>query len=143
MLGLQLSVDSEFRARRTLLRRAVEAAPGDVSARMALSEHLHRAKRAAEALEQRWTASADEAGQSPPAVASRQRPSRPWPAGGGSRDPRGLASSQPRPESYLIRVVMPFGRSAGLMMQRRVSEGLRPPTPHEGTSGGAWPISRR
>ena len=51
MLGLQLSTDGELEMAEPLLRRAVQAAPADVSARIALTEHLHRAKRSTEALE--------------------------------------------------------------------------------------------
>ena len=52
MLGLQLSVDAKYQPAEALLRKAVAAAPGDPAARMALAEHLHRAKRAADALEE-------------------------------------------------------------------------------------------
>ncbi len=52
MLGLQLSLDSEFEIAEALLRKAVAAAPGDPAARMALAEHLQRAKRAGDALDE-------------------------------------------------------------------------------------------
>src|SRR4029434_7439014 len=44
-------VHSQFEVGESLLRRAVDAAPGDVAAIMALIEHLHREKRTTEALE--------------------------------------------------------------------------------------------
>jgi len=50
MLGLQLSTDNEFELADALLRKAVEFAPDDVAARMALSEHLQRSRHASEAL---------------------------------------------------------------------------------------------
>ena len=52
MLGLQLSLDSEFEIAEALLRKAVAAAPGDPAARMALAEHLQRARRAGDALDE-------------------------------------------------------------------------------------------
>ncbi len=52
MLGLQLSVESDFEVAESMLRKAVEAAPADVSARRALAEHLQRAKRSVQALEE-------------------------------------------------------------------------------------------
>ena len=52
MLGLHLSVGRQYRQAENLLLRATEAAPADVPARLALAEHLHRAKRPAEALKQ-------------------------------------------------------------------------------------------
>ncbi|HYD16266.1 MAG TPA: tetratricopeptide repeat protein, partial [Hyphomicrobium sp.] len=52
MLGIQLSLEAEYDVAETLLRKAVAAAPADPAARMALTEHLHRAKRAAEALQE-------------------------------------------------------------------------------------------
>lgn len=51
MLGLQLSVDNEFDMAEPLLRKAVESAPADPAARMALAEHLHRCRRLTEALQ--------------------------------------------------------------------------------------------
>ena len=50
MLGLQLSTDGEYELAGPVLRRAVEAGPSDLQARLALGEHLLRAKRATEAL---------------------------------------------------------------------------------------------
>ena len=50
MLGLQFSLDAEFEIAEALLRKAVAAGPSDPAARLALAEHLHRAKRAASAL---------------------------------------------------------------------------------------------
>ena len=52
MLGLQFSLDAEYDVAEALLRKAVAAAPGDPAARMALTEHLHRAKRPADALQE-------------------------------------------------------------------------------------------
>lgn len=52
MLGLQFSLEAEYAIAEALLRKAVSAAPGDPAARMALVEHLHRARRAADALEE-------------------------------------------------------------------------------------------
>ena len=52
MLGRQLSASRQYRDAEDLLVRATEAAPADVPARLALAEHLHRAKRPTEALEQ-------------------------------------------------------------------------------------------
>jgi tetratricopeptide (TPR) repeat protein len=51
MLGLQMSTGGEYDLAEQLLRRAVEASPSDLQARLALSEHLLRAKNAAGALE--------------------------------------------------------------------------------------------
>jgi len=50
MLGLQFSTENEYEIAESLLRKAVEVAPEDASARMSLSEHLHRSKRSVEAL---------------------------------------------------------------------------------------------
>ena len=50
MLGGQLSLQAEYDSAESFLRKAVGAAPGDLGARMALAEHLHRAGRMAEAL---------------------------------------------------------------------------------------------
>ena len=52
MLGQQLSKDSRYDQAEPLLRRATETAPSDLPARLAFAEHLHRARRPAEALEQ-------------------------------------------------------------------------------------------
>lgn len=52
MLGQQLSKDAKYDQAEPLLRRAVDAAPSDPPARLALAEHLHRARRPAEALDQ-------------------------------------------------------------------------------------------
>jgi tetratricopeptide (TPR) repeat protein len=52
MLGQQLSKDARYDQAEPLLRRAVDAAPSDLPARLALAEHLHRARRPAEALDQ-------------------------------------------------------------------------------------------
>ena len=52
MLGLQLSTDGEMELAESLLRKATEAAPSDVSARLALVEHLHRARHPQRALEE-------------------------------------------------------------------------------------------
>ena len=52
MLGRQLSAARQYRDAEELLVRATEAAPADVPARLALAEHLHRARRPTEALEQ-------------------------------------------------------------------------------------------
>ncbi len=52
MLGLQLSAGRQYRRAEELLVRATEAAPADAPARLALAEHLHRAKRPTEALAQ-------------------------------------------------------------------------------------------
>jgi tetratricopeptide (TPR) repeat protein len=50
MLGGQLSLEAEYESAESLLHRAMDAAPGDVAARMALAEHLHRAGRITKAL---------------------------------------------------------------------------------------------
>jgi len=104
MLGLQLSADSEYELAEPLLRKAVDAAPGDVSARMALAEHLLRAKRAPQALTEIEKLSA-EPSQSPGAQSLRANILRDL----GRQDEevailRSLAASQPRPETYLIRL---------------------------------------
>lgn len=52
MLGLQLSTDGEFEIAESLLRKATDSAPDDSSARLALAEHLQRARRPTEALAQ-------------------------------------------------------------------------------------------
>ena len=52
MLGLQKSTDGEYDEAEPLLRNAVHLAPSDPSARLALAEHLQRAKQAADAIEQ-------------------------------------------------------------------------------------------
>jgi tetratricopeptide (TPR) repeat protein len=52
MLGLQFSLETEYEIAEALLRKAVAAAPSDPAARMALTEHLHRAKRASHALDE-------------------------------------------------------------------------------------------
>jgi tetratricopeptide (TPR) repeat protein len=104
MLGLQLSADGEFELAQTMLRNAVEAAPADSSARMALAEHLQRAKRAPEALKEIDRLDAD-ARQSPGALSLRANILRDL----GRQEEevvilRTLADSQPRPDSFLIRL---------------------------------------
>ncbi len=52
LLGVQASRASEFEIAEDLLGRATRLAPGDVGARLALAEHLHRSRRSAQALEE-------------------------------------------------------------------------------------------
>ena len=104
MLGLQLSADQEFEVAEALLRKATDAAPADPAARMALAEHLHRARRAPEALEELGKLAAD-ASQSPGAMSLRANVLRDL----GRQEEevailKTLADSQPRPETYLIRL---------------------------------------
>jgi Flp pilus assembly protein TadD len=104
MLGLQLSADNEFELAESVLRKATESAPADPSARMALAEHLHRAKRSPEALEELERLGKD-ADQSPALLSLRASILRDL----GRQDEevailRKLAESQPRPETYLIRL---------------------------------------
>ena len=103
MLGLQLSVDNELEMAEPLLRRAVEAAPGDASARMALCEHLHRAKNSAEALEQLDRLPGD----SPSVAALSLRASILRDLGRQEEEVailKELAAGQPRPENYRVRL---------------------------------------
>jgi Flp pilus assembly protein TadD len=104
MLGLQLSADNEFELAESLLRKATEGAPADPSARTALAEHLHRAKRSPEALEELQRLG-KEAGQSPTVLSLRANILRDL----GRQEEevailRKLAASQPRPETFLIRL---------------------------------------
>ena len=104
MLGLQLSADGEYELAESLLRKAIDTAPGDPSARMALAEHLHRAQRWPEGLDQ-LERLGKEAGKSVGALSLRANILRDL----GRQDEevailRDLASSQPRPENYLIRL---------------------------------------
>jgi tetratricopeptide (TPR) repeat protein len=104
MLGLQLSADSEFELAGSLLRKAVETAPADPSARMALAEHLHRSKRATEALEELDKLGKD-ARQAAGALSLRASILRDL----GRQEEevailRDLAAREPRPENYLIRL---------------------------------------
>ena len=104
MLGLQLSADSEYELAESLLRKAVAAAPADTAARMALAEHLHRAKRAPDALDEIKKLGKD-ASQTPGALSLRANILRDL----GRQDEevailRSLAASEPRPETYLIRL---------------------------------------
>lgn len=133
MLGLQLSLDGEFEAAEPLLRKAVEAAPADVSARMALVEHLHRSRRATEALD--LLGGLGEPGQSPAAQSLRASILRDL----GRQEEEveileRLAASQPRPEGYRIRLGHAYrtlGRTDEAIAAYR---SVIAAAPHEGTS---------
>ena len=134
MLGLQLSADDEFELAEALLRKAVDSAPADPSARIALAEHLHRAKRGPEALDQ-----LDKVGQG-----SRQSPQ--WLSlrasilrDLGRQDEevailQKLAETEPRAENYLIRLGHAYrtlGRNADAVAAYRQ---VLAKVPFEGTS---------
>jgi tetratricopeptide (TPR) repeat protein len=134
MLGLQLSLDSEFEMAHSLLRKAVDAAPGDFSARLALIENLHRARRSTEALEL-----LDQLGEghraSPAALSLRANVLRDL----GRQDEeveilRGLAATQQRPEGLRIRLGHAYrtlGRTAEAIDSYR---SVLAEAPYEGTS---------
>jgi tetratricopeptide (TPR) repeat protein len=134
MLGLQLSTDGELEIAESLLRKATDSAPNDSSARMALAEHLQRARRPTDALAEldRLDASADES----PAMQSLRA--------GILRDLgrqeeevailRQLADSEPQPENYWIRqghAYRTLGRIDDAVAAYRQ---VLAKTPHEGTS---------
>ncbi len=103
MLGLQLSVDDTLDHAETLLRRAVDCAPADVSARMALAEHLHRVRRSAEALA--TLDGLDDAAQSPAGQSLRASILRDL----GRQEEEvaileQLIATQPRPENFRVRL---------------------------------------
>lgn len=133
MLGLQLSVDDEFSMAESLLRKAVESAPSDVSARLALSEHLHRVRRQAEALEVLdglGEATAGVAGQSLRASILRDL---------GRQEEEvaileQLAATQPRPENFRMRLghaLRTLGRTEDAIAAYRA---VIAEAPYEGTS---------
>ena len=104
MLGLQLSADDEYELAETLLRKATDSAPADAAARLALVEHLQKAKRSPEALKEIERLGED-AARSPAALTLRAGILRDL----GRQEEevailRLLADSQPRPEDYLIRL---------------------------------------
>jgi tetratricopeptide (TPR) repeat protein len=133
MLGLQLSTDNELEMAEPLLRKAVEAAPADMSARMALIEHLHRAKRATEALDM-----LDALGPSGHAPAARSLRANILRDLGRQEEEvailEELAATQPRSEGFRIRLGHAFrnlGRTENAIAAYRsvIAE-----TPYEGTS---------
>jgi len=134
MLGLQLSVEAEFEVAESLLRKAVDAAPGDVAARMALIEHLHRAKRTTEALELLDGLSGDSA-RTTAAMSLRANILRDL----GRQEEEveileKLAATSPRPESFRIRLGHAYrtlGRNADAVDAYRA---VLAAAPFEGTS---------
>jgi tetratricopeptide (TPR) repeat protein len=133
MLGLQLSTDGELDVAESLLRKAVDSAPGDISARLALAEHLHRAKRPTDALDL-LDAMGDD-GQTANALSLRANLLRDL----GRQEEEvaileQLAASQPRPETFRIRLGHAFrtlGRTAdAVAAYRAVIAGA----PYDGTS---------
>lgn len=133
MLGLQLSTDGELEHAEPLLRRAVQAAPADVSARIALTEHLHRAKRQTEALELLDVLGQSE--QTPAALSLRANILRDL----GRQEEEiaileQLAATQPRPESYQVRLghaLRTLGRIEEAIAAYRAVIAV---APYEGTS---------
>ncbi len=134
MLGLQFSVENEFELAESLLRKAVAAAPGDSAARMALIEHLHRAKRATEALELLDGLGKESAG-STAAMALRASILRDL----GRQEEEveileKLAATEPRPESFQIRLGHAYrtlGRTPDAINAYRA---VLAEAPYEGTS---------
>jgi len=134
MLGLQMSMDGEFELAEPLLRKAVEAAPADVAARMALIEHLHRSKRATEALEELGKLEGD-AGQTPVALSLHANVLRDL----GRQEEEVailelLSQSEPRPESIRIRLGHAYrtlGRTEDAIAAYRSVIAV---APYEGTS---------
>ena len=133
MLGLQLSVDDELDLAESLLRRAVESAPADVSARLALTEHLHRVKRPTEALDvldELDDAARSLAGQSLRATILRDL---------GRQEEEvaileQLVATQPRPESFRVRLghaLRTLGRTAEAVATYRA---VIAEAPYEGTT---------
>lgn len=133
MLGLQLSVDGELELAGSLLHRAVEAAPSDLSARLALIEHLHRAKRPTEALAE--LDSVGDATKIPTAMSLRANILRDL----GRQEEEvaileQLAASEARPESYHIRLGHAFrtlGRTDDSIAAYRA---VLAAAPYDGTS---------
>lgn len=104
MLGLQLSTDGELELAESLLRKATTASPSDIAARMALVEHLHRAKRATEAMREFGQLDA-QAAATPNAQSLRAHILRDL----GRQEEEveileQLAAREPRPEGYRIRL---------------------------------------
>ena len=133
MLGLQLSVDNAFDLAEPLLRKAVEAAPADVAARMALAEHLHRTKRPTEALEMLDTLGP--AGDAPNALSLRAYILRDL--GRQAEEVavlERLASSEQRPESYRIRLGHAYRTLGRVDDAIAAYRSVIAAAPHEGTS---------
>lgn len=134
MLGLQLSTDGELEHAESLLRKAIDSAPQDTSARMALAEHLQRARRPADALAQLDTLE-ETAGRTTAGLSLRAGILRDL----GRQEEEvailgQLAEAGPRPENYLIRMGHAY-RTLGkiddaVAAYRRVLS----TAPHEGTS---------
>jgi tetratricopeptide (TPR) repeat protein len=104
MLGSQLSLNGEYETAEPLLRRAIEGAPDDVPARMALVEHLHRARRGADALKELDTLDPD-AQRTALARSLRAHILRDLGRQEEEVEILGqLAATEPRPESYNIRM---------------------------------------
>ena len=134
MLGLQMSLENEHEIAEPLLRKAVENAPRDVAARTALAESLARARKATDALKVIDGFEA-EAGRSPNVLALRAQILRDL----GRQEEEvaileDLASSEPRPENYFIRLGHAYrnlGRTEeAVRSYRKVFE----TAPYEGTS---------
>lgn len=133
MFGLQLSADGELEMAETLLRRAAENAPNDVPARLALVEHLHRARRASDALQL-----LDEMGADGQAVAVRSLRANVLRDLGRQEEEveilEQLAASQPRPGAFQIRLGHAYrtlGRAADAVAAYRA---VIAHSPFEGTS---------
>ena len=133
MLGLQLSTDGELEMAEQLLRKAVGSAPSDPSARLALVEHLHRAKRPTEALE-----TLDEMGSDPDSVAARSLRANILRDLGRQDEEiailEQLAASEPRPEAYRVRLghaLRTLGRTAEAIAAYRA---VLAQAPFDGTS---------
>ena len=140
MLGLQFSVDSEFEIAESLLRKATEAAPGDVAARIALSRAFAPGEAGGRSLGE-LDGLTDEAGQSLTALSLRASVLRDL----GRQEEevailRRLASSQPRPEKLSDprgHAFRTLGQNADAVAAYRK---VLAAAPHEGTSWWARPI---
>jgi tetratricopeptide (TPR) repeat protein len=133
MFGLQLSADGELEMAETLLRRAAANAPNDVPARLALVEHLHRARRASDALQL-----LDEMGDDGQSVAARSLRANILRDLGRQEEEveilEQLASSEPRPEAFQIRLGHAYrtlGRPVDAVAAYRA---VIAQAPYEGTS---------
>ena len=133
MLGLQLSTDGELELAESLLRKAVDSAPGDASARLALIEHLHRARRSADALELLDQMGDD--GQSVAARSLRANVLRDL----GRQDEEveileQLVATQPRPDAFRIRLGHAFRTLGRIPEAIAAYRAIIAEAPYEGTS---------
>ena len=134
MLGLQLSTDSEFEIAESLLRKATESAPKDSSARMALAEHLQRARRATDALAELDRLDAAKR-KTTDALSLRASVLRDL----GRQEEevailRQLADAEPRPENYWIRLGHAFRTLGKIDEAVAAYRQVLARAPHEGTS---------